>query len=223
MTDKELIEEAKRRYLADESGNKIKHTSSAWGREYKSNVELAKWAIYELRLKKSVTLSGLNRETGGSGYFDEIEKKLVVAGKKNIWLGVLVHEYAHLTQWVDGCKEWIEGCEGLPKVDEWLAGKRVHNIQKHLARSRDLELDNEKRSVKLIKKYKLPIDIKSYVQRANAYVQFYNWMFYTRKWSSEKNSPYCNPNVYEQMPTTFRMNYKTMSDKYKQIYKQNKI
>ena len=158
-----------------------------------------------------------------SGYFDEVDKVLVVAGKKDIWLGVLVHEYAHLTQWVDGCKEWIEGCEGLPKVDEWLAGKRVHNIQKHLARSRDLELDNEKRSVKLIKKYKLPIDVKSYVQRANAYVQFYNWMFYTRRWSSEKNSPYGNPNVYEQMPTKFSMNYETMSDKYKTIYKQNNI
>ena len=67
-------EEAKRRYLADENGNKIKHTSAtAWGQDYKSNVELAKWAIYELRLKKPVTINGINRQTQG-GYFDEKQK-----------------------------------------------------------------------------------------------------------------------------------------------------
>jgi hypothetical protein len=67
-------EEAKRRYLADENGNKIKHTSAAWGQDYKSNVELAKWAIYELRLKKPVTINGISRETTKSGYFDEKQK-----------------------------------------------------------------------------------------------------------------------------------------------------
>jgi hypothetical protein len=66
-------EEAKRRYLADENGNKIKHTSAAWGQDYKSNVELAKWAIYELRLKKPVTINGINRQTQGV-YFDEKQK-----------------------------------------------------------------------------------------------------------------------------------------------------
>lgn len=158
-----------------------------------------------------------------SGYFDEEDRVLAVAMKKDIWLGVLVHEYAHLTQWVDNCEAWRKGCRGLPKVDEWLAGKSVRGIKQALAYSRDLELDNEKRSVKLIKKWKLPIDIKNYVQRANAYVQSYNWLYYTRKWSTPNNSPYGNKEVYGKMPSSFRMNYETLTDKYKKIFKEQNI
>ena len=155
-----------------------------------------------------------------SGYFDEEERVLAVAMKKDMWLGVLVHEYAHLTQWLENCEAWRKGCKGLPKVDEWLTGKKVRGIKQALAYSRNLELDNEKRSVKLIKKWKLPIDIKDYVKRANAYVQFYNYLYYSKKWCRPNNSPYDNKSIVDSMPTTFRMNYETMSDKYKQLYKQ---
>ena len=179
---------------------------------------------YGIKCKlKNVSYLKLSDGINCSGFFDEEDKELVVAMKHPLALGVLAHEYSHLTQWVDGCKEWKEGCRGLPKVDDWLTGKNVRNIKRYLAYSRDLELDNEKRTVKLIKKWKLPIDIKDYVQRANSYIQFYNWLYYSRKWSSPSNSPYTNPNVYGKMPTTFRMNYKTMSDKYKQLYKKEKI
>ena len=180
----------------------------------KHNIKLVMRNVSYLKLSDGIRCSG---------YFDEEERVLAVAMKKDIWLGVLVHEYAHLTQWVDDCEAWRKGCKGLPKVDEWLAGKKVRGIKQALAYSRDLELDNEKRSVKLIKKWKLPIDVKNYIQRANAYVQFYNYMYFSKKWCKPGNSPYTNEVIVNSMPTIFRMNYETMSDKYKQLYKQENI
>lgn len=152
-----------------------------------------------------------------SGWFDAEAKELVVAGKSRNWLATLVHEYAHLTQWVDQCKEW-RAAEGIENIDDWLNGKKIKNPKRALAKTRDLELDNEKRSVKLIKDWELPIDIKDYTQRANAYVQFYNYMFYTRRWCTPKNSPYRNPKIYKYMPTVFNMNYKVLSEKYKKVF-----
>ena len=175
----------------------------------------------QLRPVKFLLLTG-NIKCGG--YFDSEERRLVVAtNNEDAWLSLLVHEYGHLTQWAEGCKEWEEGCEGIGHLEDWLAGKRKKNIKQHIDKSRDLELDNEKRSVKLIKQWKLPIDIKDYIKRANAYVQFYNWMYYSRKWSKPGNSPYRNQAIYDAMPDTFRMNYKQMAKKYQKLFEEQNI
>lgn len=151
------------------------------------------------------------------GWFDDIKKELVVAGKDRNWLLTLVHEYAHLTQWADKCKEW-QDTESIGNIDDWLNGKEIKNPKRALAKTRDLELDNEKRSVKLIKEWNLPINIKIYTQKANAYIQFYNYMYLTRRWHPIKNSPSTNPKVYKQMPAIFSMNYKKLSEKYLKVF-----
>lgn len=174
----------------------------------------------EIRPVKFLVLSG-NIRCGG--YFDDHLKKLVVAGKHADWLGILVHEYAHLTQWVDNCEPWRKGGTGLNNLEHWLGGNKIRSVKDAVNRARNLEYDNEKRSVKLIKKWKLPVNLTEYIQKANAYLQFYNYMRFTRKWSKPNNSPYSNPNVWQKMPKTLRMNYETMSDKYIQLYKQNNI
>ena len=165
----------------------------------------------ELRQRKYLVLSG---NIKCSGYFDSEEKKLVVAMKRTDWLSILVHEFGHFTQWMDNCKEWRNSGDSLSEVDAWLGGKEVKNIKKSLGKSRDLELDNEKRSVAIIKAWDLPIDTKTYTQKANAYVAFYNYMYFTRRWCTPKLSPYSNPSIYKQFPTTFKMNYKKLSKKY---------
>lgn len=172
---------------------------------------------FRLRPTKSVVISKAIR---CSGYFDENTRELVVAGKNKRWLEILVHEYGHLTQWVDNCKEWRDLGNSIEKVDSWLEGKRVKDVKKALALTRDLELDNEKRSVKIIKEWGLPIDIKEYTQKANAYVNLYNRLAVTRKWPSVKNSPYKNPKIYKQMPKIFRMDYKNLSEKYYKIFEE---
>jgi hypothetical protein len=158
-----------------------------------------------------------------SGWFDSDAKELVVAINSSTGFQVLVHEYGHLTQWQDGIKLWDKGGLAMGFVDIWLAGFTVKNIKRYIAIARDLELDNEKRSVKLIKKWNLSIDTQDYIKRANAYVQFYNWLPYTRKWSSPKNSPYKNQNVLNVMSSRFNMNYKKMSKKVFKTFSQENI
>ena len=145
-------------------------------------------------------------------------KELAVAKNDQNWLMTLVHEYAHLTQWIDQCKEWKDTYE-IDNVDDWLNGKDMPNIKKALSVTRDLELDNEKRSVKLIKRWNLPIDVKVYTRKANAYICFYNYLYYTRRWCHPENSPSRNPKVWKKMPATFRMNYEVLEEKYFKIFR----
>jgi len=175
----------------------------------------------DIRPVKYLVLSGNIR---CSGYFCEETMRLVVAGKSKDWLGVLAHEYAHLTQWQDKSTNiWQTGSTGVTHLDDWLGGKKIRSIKKAIEWSRDLELDNEKRTVKLIKKWQLPIDLNDYIKKANAYIQFYNWMRYSKRWSSPGNAPYGNKAIYEAMPPNFRMNYNKMSDKYLKLYKEQNI
>jgi hypothetical protein len=146
-------------------------------------------------------------------------KELVVAKKDPNWLMTLVHEYGHLTQWIDQTKEWKDSYN-IDNVDDWLNGKEVPNIKKALSVTRDLELDNEKRSVKLIKKWNLPIDIKVYTKKANAYICFYNRLLITRKWCHPHNTPSRNPKIWKKMPARFNMNYKDMPEKYHKIFEE---
>ena len=175
----------------------------------------------QIRPVKYLVLSGNIR---CSGYFCEETMRLVVAGNSKDWLGILVHEYAHLTQWQDKSTNiWKTGSTGVAHLDDWLGGKKIRSVKNAIEQSRDLELDNEKRSVKLIKKWQLPIDLKDYIKRANAYVQFYNYMRYSKSWSRPGNAPYSNKAIYEAMPGSFRMNYKKMNEKYVKLYKEQNI
>ena len=158
-----------------------------------------------------------------SGYFDGYT--LAVAMNCYDSISTLVHEYCHLTQWRDKLPLWTE-CEinkSHNKVEKWLAGENTYVIEKHISLCRDLELDNEKRSVKLIKQFNLEIDIDLYIKRANAYIQFYNYMLYSRRWCTPSNSPYLNQRLLDAMPNTFSMNYKTISKKILNIFKEEDI
>jgi hypothetical protein len=125
-----------------------------------------------LRKVKYLRLSG---NIKCSGFFEGGDTPmLAVSMNRADWIEILVHEYCHLTQWVDGIELWDKADVSLVKVDDWLSGKNVRNIDKHLAVARDLELDNEKRSVALIKEWGLNVDLDCYIKKANAYIQFYN-------------------------------------------------
>jgi len=174
----------------------------------------------DLRRTKYVRLSG---NIKCSGYFDEDEPALVCSMNRPDSLEILAHEFGHFTQWVEKIDLWKKCMTSMPLVDEWLGGKDVPNIKKHLAASRDLELDNEKRTVKLIKKFELDIDIERYIKKANAYVMFYNRMLATRKWATPKNSPYKNERLIEAMPGHFRMNYNSIPKRIERIFIEENI
>ncbi len=158
-----------------------------------------------------------------SGYFDDEGGMLVVAMKSPLALEILVHEFGHLTQYVDNCKPWRNLGNSLDKMTDWLQGKDIRNTDKYINAARDMELDNEKRSVQIIKDFGLDIDIDSYIKRANSYVYFYNWMKTTRRWSSPNNSPYKNKALLEVMPKTFQKSYRTIPKRIAKVFKQEQI
>lgn len=155
-----------------------------------------------------------------SGYFDSENKVLAVAGGHAMFLEILAHEYCHLTQWVEQCPAWVdlEKNNSLGKVWEWVGGKRIRNVHKHLTLAGNMELDNEKRTVQIIKKFDLPIDVDTYIRKANSYVLYYQHMRYTRKWCGTENSPYRVPEIFENMSNKFNMKYDGMSKRVKAIY-----
>ena len=66
----EIDENSQKRYLADEKGNPIKggYGSDYYNREYKSNIELAKNAIYEIKLFKKKESNKIHKEVSTGGY-----------------------------------------------------------------------------------------------------------------------------------------------------------
>ena len=65
-----IDEKSERRYLADENGHEIKGERGGWttNYEYKSNVEKAKNAIYEIRLSKKKESNRLHKYISLGGY-----------------------------------------------------------------------------------------------------------------------------------------------------------
>lgn len=173
-----------------------------------------------IKLTDSIKCSGFF----SSGEEDQFKEPILAyaAGRAD-YLEVLTHEYCHMTQWLDGIQLWADSIESMECIDKWLAGEKVRNIGKHISISRDLELDNEKRTVKMIKKWGLPIDIGEYTKKANAYVHFYNYLKISRKWSVPPNTPYSNPRVLKKMSTRFNMDYETLSPELKKIFVEEKI
>ena len=178
----------------------------------------------DLRRAKKLTLSD---NIKCSGYFDDENRILAVAMKNPDSLGVLVHEFCHLMQYLDSTRgrfrRWSIATAALGKLDTWLSGKPVANLKRAVGYARDLELDNEKRTVAMIQKWDLPVDIDDYIKKANAYILFYNWMHKTRKWSNPSNTPYGNPKVYKYMSNRFNMKYTTLSRNVRRAFESSGI
>ncbi len=168
-----------------------------------------------------------------SGYFDSLKKEMVCAKKNPNFLIVLAHEFCHMTQWVDSkygkCDVWLKYQKGnVGIIDEWLSDKnktfRKSSLKSALLKCLNLELDNERRTYKLLKKFgvnKKELDL--YVQKSNAYVLFYLHLLETRSWYKPGNAPYENKIVVSSMSKKFNMNYKSLSKKIKTVYITEKI
>jgi len=172
---------------------------------------------------RNTTFVELSDSADVSCYFDSEEKILVCSMNRPDAVEILAYEYGHFTQWVEGFYLWEETGYSLQAIDDWLSGKEIEDVLYHISNCRDLELDNEKRTVKIIKKFNLPIDLKKYVKKANAYVLFYNYLFYSRRWSTPLNSLYKNKRILDAMSDKFNMKYDVLLDKYKKIFQEEGI
>lgn len=104
---------------------------------------------------------------------------------------IFIHEYCHFLQWKEGSPLWDSGYDAGVYFDKWLEGKHdtctidyVRNIQK-------MELDCDKRVLKIIKDNKLPVNVNSYIKESNSYIWSYNIMFENRR--------FYNFNVYDDI------------------------
>jgi len=159
------------------------------------------------------------------GFFDDNAKSPILAfaqGRED-FLGLMVHEYCHMTQWLDQIPLWTESGKASSIMWDWLAGKDHEDINWAIGVARDLELDNEKRTTEMIIKWNLPIDPKEYVRKSNAYVLFYNYIKTSRKWSEPGNAPYTNKNIVDAMSDKFDMDYENLSPELLELYKREKI
>jgi len=152
-----------------------------------------------------------------NGYFSDGEgedegPELAVAIGKPIedWLPILVHEYNHMHQWHEKIPGWVDakinGEEPYNIIDAWI-GRQIEPTNEVLDTAIHmcmwLEADCEERSAKCIEEYKLPIDVDTYTQKANAYVKFYRIIRQERKWYRPGFEPYNIERVWKAMPTNF--------------------
>lgn len=134
-------------------------------------------------------------KVGGYFYGGDTNERPVLAcamgGNFEKSLSILIHESSHLDQWKRKTHLW-EKADATLMIDEWLQGKELtkKELNKIFKNVIEIELDCEKRSLEKIKKYDIPIDREKYIQKANSYVLFYNYVKKHRKWSIPGNPPY---------------------------------
>ena len=157
-----------------------------------------------------------------SGYFDSNEPTtLAVATGRGIkfWITILVHEFCHMEQWHKDKEMWAKSDTSY-LIDDWLSGKNFSKkkINELIDTARNLEMDCEKRAVKTIKKWNLPIDTEEYIQKSNAYILFYNYLKKVRKWTTANNSPYRSKKIYTHMSKKFLKDYSELPIEVEKIF-----
>jgi hypothetical protein len=163
---------------------------------------LGKGVHIELRPTKSIYHAGGEcsgwYDDGKAGVSDEPgRREIIVSCGREDWLGVFAHEYCHFTQDEDGMFETLDENEFW----NWLEGKREmtpEEVQSYMISSRELEADNERRTMAMIEKYGLSIEQAGYAKKANSYCLFYNTVARDRKWS-DKQKPYDCPEILAKM------------------------
>jgi hypothetical protein len=141
--------------------------------------------------------------------------------QKNDWFPDFVHEYCHFLQHKEGKfvgKKWLETFKLFRQVER---GKRLpRGISKSriIREMQRMELDSEKRVVLEIERYNLPVDKKRYIQRANAYVFFFNFLLENSRKIYLSTSWDCQE-VFNLMPCRFLSRYDRMPTKYKRLIK----
>lgn len=161
---------------------------------------------YALQHEKKITVRpvGFLRLYGGKciGYCEE-DGNVTIASKHKLSAPTYIHEFSHMNQQVEDIPLWHhEGVESYlaPNIEKiyHLCKKGVKDF-KAFYDTMLLERDCEKRSIKYIEEFNIPLDIELYAKRANLYLYYYQFLFLKRKWGGS-NSIY-KPELMKEMPS----------------------
>lgn len=153
---------------------------------------------------------GGKSKCSGLFYMDSKDNPIIKVAKgalkEDEWMGVLLHEYCHFLQWRDDSKVWNQFCDYDITYSSIL--NHPQKFKKQLVALIELELDCEKRVVRIIKKNNL-FDEKEYIKSANAILYKYAFLYNFNKW------PYDNRRyrkVIDLSPTKLLKSYKEYLD-----------
>lgn len=144
------------------------------------------------------------------------------------WVEVFLHEYCHFQQWREGAKAWNDAfiqaddgaydevCEILGEWHNGSCGLTREELHDYCRRTRDLELDCEKRVVELIQREDLNIDWQEYTQRANSYIISYSLTPIFG--DAYVIAPSQEPRVWQSMPIHFDIDYDTKWHEYVSLF-----
>lgn len=182
-----------------------------------------------LKNSKSIEVPRENITTGG-GYWDDLDIEnptfgCAIGHPTEQWLQTFAHEYCHYLQWLEQDKIWLDYRSVRSEdVEKIFNNKAIEKwkLDQALDCSKMLELDCEKRTVALLNKYKIPINIPEYIQKANVYIHFYNHSKQYRQWYPLNKSPFKITSLIKTASTNFYKNYdkipEAMSKEYKKHY-----
>lgn len=162
-----------------------------------------------------------------SGYFCSETDKLVVSGLAPDWVQIMVHESCHRDQYTEKIPMWnsqveIDGekHDPLNLFWDWLNHQielKPRTLRQVMLHCMNLELDCEIRAAKKIDDFYLPINVKEYIQKANAYVYLYHVIMHTRQWYPKGMAPFNLPSVWTKMPSDFQRDYSKIPPKLKSL------
>ena len=167
------------------------------------NEDVQKFLDYvhsSLRKHKIKLILSLETTTIGknqiSGYFSDEDRELLVCIDDPDWIETLVHEFCHFLQYKEQDPVYTSLDQGdsnyVSEVWDWLDHKHefVSTKRKNEAFRKmiAMELDCERRSVEMIKRFKLPVNLEDYTYIAFVYVHYYNFCKKYRTWFSDGSS-----------------------------------
>lgn len=157
-----------------------------------------------------------------SGYFDDIKKVVAVSQFNDFtkFISMLAHESSHMDQWIEDKFLWKKCSIGYTTFFEWLDGKEGFSkdiLEESVQDIIRLELDCEKRAIRKLKKYKVPIDIDMYIRKMNCYLYGYLFFLEKRIWIQ---GIYNDEFVTASAPKTVKSSYKKIPARLRKAFEQ---
>lgn len=160
----------------------------------------------------------LSKTESLAGLWDEETLTITVATYNDDWLTTLAHEYSHFCQWKNNEFSSDEVNDAFADFDEWIDGKLElsdERLKEAITVIQDCELDCEKKTLDLIKKYNLFDKPELYIKKSNAYVLSYEIIKLTRK--NIHHSGHGSSKILKLMPKTFIEKYE-LSEELRQLF-----